>query len=56
MERFMSNQPEENKEVCGACNGAGRMPRDPDIGTDQECFVCDGSGYVPKEPSSEDAQ
>lgn len=22
------------------------MPRDPDIGTDQECFVCDGSGVI----------
>jgi DnaJ-class molecular chaperone len=34
------------KIVCGACNGSGRMPRDPDIGTDQECFVCDGTGEV----------
>jgi DnaJ-class molecular chaperone len=30
--------------ACGACNGSGRMVRDPDIGTDQECFVCEGSG------------
>jgi hypothetical protein len=30
--------------VCRACNGSGRIVRDPDIGTDQECFVCDGSG------------
>jgi DnaJ-class molecular chaperone len=30
--------------TCGACNGSGRMVRDPDIGTDQECFVCEGSG------------
>lgn len=32
------------QKVCGACNGTGRMVRDPDIGTDQECFACDGSG------------
>ncbi|MNK70394.1 hypothetical protein D3C87_898120 [compost metagenome] len=31
---------------CGACNGTGWVPRDPDIGTDQECFVCDGSGTI----------
>lgn len=35
-----------NEETCGACNGSRRMPRDPDIGTDQECFVCDGSGVI----------
>ena len=29
--------------ACGACNGSGRMVRDPDIGTDQECFVCEGT-------------
>ena len=33
------------KEDCVACSGSGRMPRDPDIGTDQECFVCEGAGY-----------
>ena len=38
---------------CGNCNGSGRMPRDPDIGTDQECFVCDGTGKLPKEPEQE---
>jgi hypothetical protein len=30
--------------ACRACNGSGRMVRDPDIGTDQECFACEGSG------------
>lgn len=35
-----------NEETCGACNGSRRMPRDPDIGTDQECFVCDGSAVI----------
>lgn len=30
--------------VCGACDGSGCVPRDPDIGTDQPCFSCDGSG------------
>lgn len=29
---------------CGACHGSGWVPRDPDIGTEQECFSCDGSG------------
>jgi len=33
-------------EDCGACDGTGRVPRDPDIGTDQECWVCDGSGTI----------
>jgi DnaJ-class molecular chaperone len=32
------------KLVCGSCGGSGWVPRDPDIGTDQECFVCDGTG------------
>lgn len=37
--------PENSQTAeCGACNGTGRMVRDPDIGTDQECFACDGSG------------
>ncbi len=35
-------QPEQ--EPCGGCGGSGWVPRDPDIGTDQECFVCNGSG------------
>lgn len=34
------------KEDCVVCFGTGRVPWDPDIGTDQECFVCEGSGYV----------
>lgn len=33
---------------CRACNGTGWIPRDPDIGTDQECFVCEGCGKLPK--------
>jgi hypothetical protein len=37
-------------EPCGGCKGSGWVPRDPDIGTDQECFVCGGSGAYPKEP------
>ena len=37
-------EPAAQEAVCGACNGSGRVPRDPDIGTDQECFACDGSG------------
>ena len=44
-------KPEQ--ELCGACGGSGRVPRDPDIGTDQECFVCDGSGQQPKDPEQE---
>jgi hypothetical protein len=36
--------------VCRACNGSGRMVRDPDIGTDQECFVCEGSGVFEDTP------
>lgn len=41
----LAEQAEQAQPVaCGACNGSGRMVRDPDIGTDQECFVCDGSG------------
>jgi hypothetical protein len=38
--------------ACRACNGSGRIVRDPDIGTDQECFVCDGAG-VPAAPVQE---
>lgn len=38
--------PENTQAIeCGACNGTGRVVRDPDIGTDQECWVCDGSGH-----------
>jgi hypothetical protein len=36
--------------ACGACNGSGRMVRDPDIGTDQECFVCEGALEAKDEP------
>jgi hypothetical protein len=36
----------EADHPCGACSGTGRVPRDPDIGTDRECWVCDGSGNV----------
>jgi hypothetical protein len=36
--------------ACGACNGSGRMVRDPDIGTDQECFVCEGTLEAKGEP------
>ena len=32
------------RKPCNACSGTGRMPRDPDIDTDQECFVCAGTG------------
>ena len=35
-------QPEQ--EPCDGCRGSGWIPRDPDIGTDQECFVCEGTG------------
>jgi DnaJ-class molecular chaperone len=38
--------PEPELVECPSCHGSGRMPLDPDIGTDQECFVCDGSGEV----------
>ena len=34
------------KSECKCCYGSGRVPRDPDIGTDQECFVCDGIGVI----------
>ena len=44
---------EPAKEPCGGCKGSGWVPRDPDIGTDQECFVCGGSGVYPKEPEQE---
>lgn len=39
-------QPAQQVEVpeCGACHGTGWVPRDADIGTEQECFSCDGSG------------
>jgi hypothetical protein len=40
------NEPYPHYEpvACRACNGSGRMVRDPDIGTDQECFACEASG------------
>lgn len=44
-------QPEQ--EPCGGCGGSGWVPRDPDIGTDQECFNCNGSGTQPNEPEQE---
>lgn len=39
-------QPAQQVEApeCGACHGTGWVPRDADIGTEQECFSCDGSG------------
>ncbi len=40
---------QEQAGTCGACDGSGRMVRDPDIGTDQECFACDGSGKASQE-------
>ena len=40
-------QPEQ--EPCGGCGGSGWVPRDPDIGTDQECFDCNGSGAQPEQ-------
>jgi hypothetical protein len=42
-------QDAQERDVCGCCNGSGRMVRDPDIGTDQECFACDGTGKVEQE-------
>jgi DnaJ-class molecular chaperone len=43
-------EPEdEADDVCGACNGTGWVPRDPDIGTEQECFVCNGTGKLEDE-------
>ena len=44
-------QPEQ--EPCGGCGGSGWVPRDPDIGTDQECFDCNGSGTHPNQPEQE---
>ncbi|MDR5784105.1 hypothetical protein QCE63_32305 [Caballeronia sp. LZ065] len=43
----------EGGEVCGNCNGTGRMVRDPDIGMDQECFSCDGTGKFDAAPQSQ---
>ena len=40
-------QPEQ--EPCGGCGGSGWVPRDPDIGTEQECFDCNGSGEQPEQ-------
>jgi len=40
---------EPEQEPCGGCGGSGWVPRDPDIGTDQECFVCGGSGVIKPE-------
>lgn len=42
------DNPENSKTkyVCGCCMGSGWVPRDPDIGTDQECFVCNGTGEI----------
>jgi RecJ-like exonuclease len=44
-----NNMTANTGEVCSACNGTGRMVRDPDIGTDQECFVCEGTGRIKQE-------
>ena len=44
---------QEQAETCGACDGSGRMVRDPDIGTDQECFACDGSGKDSQEQAQQ---
>ena len=44
-------QPEQ--EPCGGCGGSGWVPRDPDIGTEQECFDCNGSGAHPNQPEQE---
>lgn len=35
--------------TCGACGGTGWVPRDPDIGTEQECVCCDGKGVIEDE-------
>jgi DnaJ-class molecular chaperone len=43
------NTEDEADDTCGACNGTGWVPRDPDIGTEQECFVCDGTGKLEDE-------
>lgn len=39
-------EPYRDCFTCGLCGGSGWVPRDPDIGTDQECFVCNGTGEV----------
>lgn len=36
--------PKPVAQDCGACLGSGWVPRDADIGTEQECFSCDGTG------------
>lgn len=38
------SKPYSDCFTCGLCNGSGFVPRDPDIGTDQECPSCHGSG------------
>lgn len=45
-------QPAQQVEApeCGACHGTGWVPRDADIGTEQECFSCDGSGEDKVDP------
>ena len=40
---------QDEQEPCGGCGGSGWVPRDPDIGTDQECFDCNGSGAQPEQ-------
>jgi hypothetical protein len=51
LEAALAKQPAQ-QEPCGGCGGSGWVPRDPDIGTDQECFVCDGNGTVePEQPA-----
>lgn len=49
LRKALAEQPEQQDEECPYCLGSRRMPRDPDIGTDQECFVCDGTGVVETE-------
>jgi DnaJ-class molecular chaperone len=41
---FFQKLKKDEPVACRACDGSGRMVRDPDIGTDQECFVCEGLG------------
>jgi hypothetical protein len=43
------DEAESKTKECPMCGGSGWMPRDPDIGTEQECFVCDATGLVEAE-------
>jgi len=42
--RIEELEAKDEPVACRACNGSGRMVRDPDIGTDQKCFACEGLG------------